>query len=132
MLYSVTDLEHSIKFYENVFGAKLLVKGNNTAYLDLAGIWLALNVEKDIPRNEIHASYTHLAFSIEDEEFNEFYQNLIKLNVTILNGRNRDARDKRSIYFTDPDGHKFEFHTGTLIDRIRYYKHEKLHMEFYD
>ncbi|MBM6618713.1 metallothiol transferase FosB [Bacillus suaedaesalsae] len=132
LLYSVTDLEHSIKFYENVFGAKLLVKGNNTAYLDLAGIWLALNVEKDIPRNEIHASYTHLAFSIEDEEFNEFYQNLIKLNVTILNGRNRDARDKRSIYFTDPDGHKFEFHTGTLIDRIRYYKHEKLHMEFYD
>ncbi len=132
LLFSVSNLEESVAFYENVFDAKLLVKGKTTAYFDVNGLWLALNVEKDIPRNDIQHSYTHIAFTISEEDFDQMYNKLVQLKVNILAGRERDEKDKKSIYFTDPDGHKFEFHTGTLQDRLSYYKKEKLHMEFFD
>ena len=131
-LFSVSDLDKSVDFYQKVFDAKLLVKGSSTAYFDLNGMWLALNLEKEIPRNEISQSYTHVAFTIEDKEFNSVLRKLENLGVNILSGRPRNEKDKKSIYFTDPDGHKFEFHTGTLQDRLTYYKQNKSYMEFYD
>ncbi|MCY8534380.1 metallothiol transferase FosB [Bacillus vallismortis] len=132
LLFSVSHLDKSIDFYCKVFDAKLLVKGRTTAYFDLNGIWLALNEEPDIPRNDIKASYTHIAFTIQDREFEDILAKLKRLHVNILPGRERNERDRKSIYFTDLDGHKFEFHTGTLQDRLQFYKQEKTHMKFYD
>lgn len=97
-LFSVSDLEKSIKFYQDVFDAKLLIKGRSTAYFDLNGMWLALNLERNIPRNEIRQSYTHVAFSIEETDFDRVYNKLEKLGVNILTGRPRDEGDKKYIF----------------------------------
>ncbi|MFK3830914.1 FosB/FosD family fosfomycin resistance bacillithiol transferase [Staphylococcus saprophyticus] len=129
--YSVSDIKASITFYKDILKANILVESDKTAYFTVGGLWLALNEEKDIPRNEIAYSYTHMAFTIDESEFDEWYQWFKDNNVNILEGRNRDVRDKNSIYFTDPDVHKLELHTGTLQDRLDYYKEEKPHMNFY-
>ncbi|NHM75613.1 hypothetical protein G8Y85_09415 [Staphylococcus sp. 11007852] len=67
--------------------------------------------------------YTHLALSISEKDFEDWYYWLKVNKVNILKGRNRDIKEKNSIYFTDPDGYLLELHTGTLMDRINYYNH---------
>lgn len=103
------------------------------AYYDVGGVWFALNVQQDISRNEIEESYTHLAFAVTEEELEEQKERFQRLGLSYTHGRPRDKEHEGdSIYFRDPDGHLFEFHTGSLEGRIQYYKDEKKPMTFTD
>ncbi|MET3938625.1 metallothiol transferase [Paenibacillus sp. PvP094] len=130
LCFSVSNLERSITFYEQALGARIQVKGNKLAYFDLAGLWIALNQE-DVIRNYTERTYTHIAFTVKEEEFDKSVQELKAAGADILPGRARDPRDARSVYFTDPDGHLFELHTGTMKQRLDYYREDKPHMTFY-
>lgn len=131
LTFSVTNLEASIAFYRDVLEGTLLVRGEKTAYFDLQGVWLALNVQEDILRTEVAYSYTHIAFTVDEQDFPAYVQRLQQLGVTIRERRPRNEAEAQSVYFTDPDGHLFEFHTGTREQRIQYYKDEKKLMTFY-
>ncbi|CCQ92805.1 Metallothiol transferase FosB [[Clostridium] ultunense Esp] len=129
--FSVSNLDKSIEFYEKILNGKLLVKGDKLAYFDLNGLWLALNLEEDIPRNEIYKSYTHISFTIDEKDFEKKLEELRRLDVNIQIGRPRHKDEGKSIYFRDPDGHLFEFHTKSRDDRINYYKINRDDLEFF-
>lgn len=128
--FSVSDIDKATEFYEKVFGAKLLVKGEKLSYFDLDGLWIALNVEKDIPRNDIYKSYTHISFTINESDYDDIHKKLIKLGVDIIESRPRHNDEGKSIYFRDLDGHLFEFHTKNRDDRIEHYKKTRKYLNF--
>ena len=121
--FAVADLEASIVFYRQALGADLRFQSERTAYFDLAGLWLALNVQ-DLPRQG-NTSYTHVAFTVEEAEMDEMKTYLQALGVAIKLGRSREAGEGRSLYFHDPDGHLLEVHSGSLETRLAAYSRPK-------
>ncbi|MFS0780886.1 metallothiol transferase FosB [Bacillus sp. 1P06AnD] len=126
---SVSSLEKSILFYQHIFNAQLIMRGENTAYFSLNGIWLALNEERLIERN-LPNTYTHLAFTVEEADIQVLEKILTEYGAEIEIGRKRASEEKSSLYFRDPDGHLFEFHTGNLDDRLQFYR-KNPNMTFY-
>lgn len=76
-------------------------------------------------------SYTHISFTIDEEDFEKKLEELKEFNVDIQIGRPRHSDEGKSIYFRDPDGHLFEFHTKTREERIDYYKENRDDLEFF-
>ncbi len=122
MTFSVSDLERSIAFYQQVFGAILLLRTGSIAHFNLAGLWLVLNEEPDILRTDTRRSYTHVAFTVAESDINALIERLRAQGVEAVPGRARDAREGVSLYIRDPDGHMFEFHTGDRESRLGFHR----------
>jgi metallothiol transferase len=126
---AVADIRRAEDFYTQVLGARLLLRGPRTVYMDLAGIWLALNLEAGARAAE---TYTHLAFTVEQEDLPAWRRLLEERGVELRPDRNRHPAEGESLYFRDPDGHLLELHTKTRADRVEYYRESKTDMEFFD
>lgn len=129
--FAVENIDKSVVFYETVLNAKLLAKGEKLAYFDVAGIWIALNVEKNIPSIEREKTYTHISFSMSEEDQINFMKYLDLKEIEYEEGRSRNLREGRSVYVRDLDSHLFEFHSKTRKDRIDYYKEERADIDVF-
>ena len=63
-------------------------------------------------------TYNHIAFQIQEEDFDHYMELIKGLGVEIKQERSRVAGEGRSIYFYDFDNHLFELHTSTLSERL--------------
>jgi metallothiol transferase len=127
--FAVENMERSIEFYQTVLNAKLLARGDKLAYFDVSGIWIALNLEQDIPSKERQRTYTHIAFTMSENDQEAFIKHLEENEIEYTRGRSRNIREGKSVYVRDYDGHLLEFHSRTRTDRLELYKDERHDIE---
>lgn len=108
---AVNDLQQSLDFYTKKLAMKLEVVWAKGAYLSVAGQWICLAVGEV----KVNEDYSHLAFTIAKERFDEFSEGLIAKGVTQWK-ENKSEGD--SLYILDPDGYKLEIHVGDLHSRL--------------
>lgn len=109
---SVSNLDDSFLFYQDMLGLKPVMRSAISAYFEIGKDWLAL-VEDANTRSEPPREYTHLAFHIPSDQFQSFTDALLQNQVTQW-----QEGSSESFYFLDPDGHKLEIHAATLQDRL--------------
>jgi len=117
----VKDLERTSVFLERIFGAKAIYSSVTAKYFLINDLWIALN--KGEPLSE--RTYNHIAFTIQDRDFEEFVERIKEVGAEIVQGRTRLSGEGRSLYFYDYDNHLFELHTGTLSQRLDCYAQDE-------
>ena len=112
--FIVKDLQRTTVFLERIFGAKAVYSSSTAKYFLINNLWIALN--KGVSLSE--RTYNHIAFTIQDSDFDEFIERIKGVGAEIIQGRTRLDGEGRSVYFYDYDNHLFELHTGTLAKRL--------------
>ncbi len=108
---AVSDLDISFDFYVSTLGMKPEVKWNTGAYLSVGNLWFCLSLDTVSKSSD----YSHVAFNIKADKFDEFQSRLNANNVTLWK---ENTSQGKSIYLLDPDEHKLEIHSGNLQDRL--------------
>lgn len=108
---AVSDLAQSLKFYRDILGFKAHVKWQNGAYLSVGDMWFCLSCDEPSPAQD----YTHIAFSISEEDFHRFSERVLAQGVNVWK---KNKSEGLSLYILDPDGHKLELHSGSLSSRL--------------
>ncbi len=126
--FIVRDLDRMQEILTRVFDArKVYDSGAETFSLsrerffliggDENPVWVATMEGEPLPAR----TYNHVAFKIDDADFDEYLARVRGLGLDVREGRSRVAGEGQSIYFHDDDNHMFELHTGTLQDRLKRY-----------
>lgn len=124
MTFIVRDLERMTKILKSVFDARE-VYASDTEQFSLSrekffligDIWVAIMEGEPLPER----SYNHIAFKINDADFDRYAERIGRLGLDMRPPRPRVKGEGRSIYFYDDDNHMFELHTGTLAERLARY-----------
>ncbi|EOH93955.1 fosfomycin resistance protein FosX protein [Enterococcus haemoperoxidus ATCC BAA-382] len=125
MTFIVRDLEKATLFFETIFSAKEIYS-SGTAMFSVAqekfflidNLWIAIMQGDSLPTR----TYDHIAFKIEESEYDNYLAKINTLGLEIKAGRSRIEGEASSIYFYDFDNHLFELHTGTLEERLKRYR----------
>jgi catechol 2,3-dioxygenase-like lactoylglutathione lyase family enzyme len=126
MTFVVADLDAMEEILVSVLGArKVYDSGSDTfslseeRFFELGDdrLWVAIMKGEPLPAR----SYNHIAFAIDDDDFDRYRDRILALGLQLRDGRPRVQGEGRSLYFHDRDNHLFELHTGTLEQRLARY-----------
>jgi len=129
MTFIVKDLERSSLFFEKIFDAKeVYASGDNTFSFSKEKFFLINDIWVCIMEGESLGgrTYNHVAFQINECDFDVFVLRIKEMGAEIKPERPRIDGEGRSIYFYDYDNHLFELHTGTLDRRLKSYSKRRL------
>lgn len=120
----VSDLDRTQEMLEQVFEARCIYRSDGAEFslseerfFDIGGVWVAVMKGDPLPER----SYNHVAFRIDEAEFDTRREKIEALGLDLRPPRPRVAGEGRSLYFYGPDNHLFELHTGTLAERLARY-----------
>jgi catechol 2,3-dioxygenase-like lactoylglutathione lyase family enzyme len=124
LTFIVEDLERASIFFTSIFDAgEIYSSGDKTfslnreKYFLVNGLWICILKGESLSDR----TYNHIAFKIDDEEFDTYEAKVRALGVDFRPPRPRVECEGRSMYFYDFDNHLFELHTGTLSERLARY-----------
>lgn len=119
------DIEKTADLFKKLFGAEEVYSSGEAAhslskekFLLINGIWIAI-MEGDPLREK---TYNHIAFNIDETDLDRYSGLIAGMGLETRQGRKRETGEGTSIYFYDYDNHLFELHTGTLEERLKYYR----------
>ena len=122
--FIVQDLDKMQLILEEVLKAKCVYNSgrkqfslSEERFFLVGDTWIATMKGESLPQR----SYNHIAFKIEEAEFEERLSAICALDLEIKPPRDRVEGEGRSIYFYDADNHLMELHTGTLEQRLQSY-----------
>ncbi len=129
MTFVVRDLERMTRILTGIFGAREVYASGgeifsiaHEKFFQVGDLWIAVMEGEPLPSR----TYNHVAFKIEDAEFEVYEAKVKAMGLEIRPPRQRVTGEGRSIYFYDDDNHLFELHTGTLGERLERYAQGKV------
>jgi len=124
--FIVKDLDKAAKFLKEIFEAKEIYSSDGKEFsiskekfFLINDLWIAV-----MEGEETEKSYNHIAFKIDESDYEKYLKRIESLGLEMKTGRKRVTGEGNSIYFYDYDNHLFELHTGTLETRLLRYQTE--------